>query len=84
MNYKQIIPATDWYFCHATDLKNQPVVVYQLAAWALKDDGSITGLVTIYDPKEGRAKLVTPPPVKGSYLHKEQLTEEEIIAAKKR
>lgn len=83
MNYKQLIPATDWYFRHFTDLKDNPVIVYQLAAWALTEDGDITGLVAVYDAQDGRAKLVTPPPVKGNYLHREQLTAEEVVAAQK-
>lgn len=83
--YKQIIPATDWYFRH----DNVPGVagkstVYQLAAWALKENGDIVGLVTVRDPKSGQPKLVTPPPVVGDYLHKEQLTDEEMVAAKRR
>lgn len=41
MNYKQLIPAQDWYFRHFTDQPDYPVVVYQLAAWALTEEGSI-------------------------------------------
>ncbi|HGB2244981.1 TPA: methionyl-tRNA formyltransferase [Salmonella enterica subsp. enterica serovar Aberdeen] len=83
MNYKQLIPAQDWYFRHFTDQSDYPVIVYQLAAWALTEEGSITGLVAIYDPKEGKAKLVTPPPVKGNYLHRDQLTDKELAASRK-
>ncbi|VXD06837.1 Methionyl-tRNA formyltransferase [Enterobacterales bacterium 8AC] len=83
MNYKQIIPATDWYFRHFTEQKDYPIVVYPLAAWALNEEGKVVGLVAVYDPAEVKAKLVTPPPLKGNYLHRDQLTEEELAASKK-
>ncbi|HBN7237763.1 TPA: methionyl-tRNA formyltransferase, partial [Escherichia coli] len=44
--------------------------------WALKENGEVVGLVTVRDDN-GRSKLVTPPPVPGDYLHKEQLTDDE-------
>ena len=75
-SYKQIIPATDWYFRHdnVSGVAGKSTV-YQLAAWALKENGEVVGLVTVRDDN-GRPKLVTPPPVPGDYLHKEQLTED--------
>jgi len=83
--YKQIIPATDWYFRH----DNVPgdkvkATLYQLAAWALKEDGDIVGLVTIRDMGTGHPKLITPPPVPGDYLHKDQLSDDEKEWAKRR
>ncbi len=76
-SYKQIIPATDWYFRHdnVSGVAGKSTV-YQLAAWALKENGEVVGLVTVRDDN-GRPKLVTPPPVPGDYLHKEQLTDDE-------
>lgn len=76
--YKQIIPATDWYFRHDNvPGEHGESTVYQLAAWALKENGDIVGLVTVRDIDTGHPKLVTPPPVPGDYLHKEQLTDDE-------
>ncbi|HAY0219108.1 TPA: hypothetical protein U0V61_004674 [Escherichia coli] len=48
--YKQIIPATDWYFRHenVSGVVGKSTV-YQLAAWALKENGEIVGLVTVRD-----------------------------------
>lgn len=71
-SYKQIIPATDWYFRHdnVSGVAGKSTV-YQLAAWALKENGEVVGLVTVRDDN-GRPKLVTPPPVPGDYLHKER------------
>ncbi|EJC7467077.1 methionyl-tRNA formyltransferase, partial [Salmonella enterica] len=51
--------------------------------WALKENGEVVGLVTVRDDN-GRPKLVTPPPVPGDYLHKEQLTDDEKEWAKRR
>lgn len=83
--YKQIISATDWYFRHdAPPGGGSLPVVYQIAAWALTDDGNVIGLVTVRDPETGRPKLVSPPPIPGDYLHREQLTEQEIAATKQR
>ncbi|ELU3374160.1 methionyl-tRNA formyltransferase [Escherichia coli] len=83
-SYKQIIPATDWYFRHdnVSGVAGKSTV-YQLAAWALKENGEVVGLVTVRDDN-GRPKLVTPPPVPGDYLHNEQLTDDEKEWAKRR
>ncbi|HBD4972981.1 TPA: methionyl-tRNA formyltransferase [Escherichia coli] len=83
-SYKQIIPATDWYFRHdnVSGVAGKSTV-YQLAAWALKENGEVVGLVTVRDDN-GRPKLVTPPAVPGDYLHKEQLTDDEKEWAKRR
>ncbi|EBS0579461.1 methionyl-tRNA formyltransferase [Salmonella enterica subsp. enterica serovar Enteritidis] len=83
-SYKQIIPATDWYFRHdnVSGVAGKSTV-YQLAAWALKENGEVVGLVTVRDDN-GRPELVTPPPVPGDYLHKEQLTDDEKEWAKRR
>lgn len=69
-SYKQIIPATDWYFRHdnVSGVAGKSTV-YQLAAWALKENGEVVGLVTVRDDN-GRPKLVTPPPVPGDYCIK--------------
>lgn len=41
-SYKQIIPATDWYFRHdnVSGVAGKSTV-YQLAAWALKENGEV-------------------------------------------
>ncbi|MDL1703506.1 hypothetical protein PSV30_13835 [Yersinia pestis] len=83
--YKQIMPSTDWYFRHDNvEGCSTKSTVYQLAAWALTHEGDIVGLVTVRDIETGRPKLVTPPPVAGDYLHKEQLEADEVLASKRR
>lgn len=83
--YKQIMPSTDWYFRHDNvEGCSTKSTVYQLAAWALTHEGDIVGLVTVRDIETGRPKLVTPPPVAGDYLHREQLEVDEVLASKRR
>lgn len=83
--YKQIMPSTDWYFRHDNvEGCSTKSTVYQLAAWALTHEGNIVGLVTVRDIETGRPKLVTPPPVAGDYLHREQLEADEVLASKRR
>ncbi|CAG9235939.1 hypothetical protein PSP6_690105 [Paraburkholderia tropica] len=81
-------PATDWYFVHKGASDSAPPVVYQVAAWGQKENGEVVGLVGAFgadQAKEGKAPhLVTVPPVAGSYLHREQLTGDEVLQAKKR
>ncbi|MBR8028540.1 hypothetical protein KDX27_31365 [Burkholderia cenocepacia] len=86
--YKTIIPATDWYFSHPRANEQEPPVVWNLAAWGLKEDGEVIGLVGAFGPQQaGEGKtphLVSIPPVAGAYLHRSQLTDVELEQAKKR
>lgn len=83
MKYSQISPATGWYFRHENAAHDQrPCTIYQIASWALTDEGEVVGLVAVRDPETKRAKLVTPPPLVGDYLHREQLTDEELELTK--
>ncbi|MGO2241119.1 MAG: hypothetical protein ACTH5D_05110 [Halomonas sp.] len=85
MSYAQISPATNWYFRHENSPHDErPCTVYQVAAWALTEEGEVVGLVTVRDPETKRAKLVTPPPLPGDYLHQDQLSAEESEYAKLR
>lgn len=71
--------ATDWFFVHENTGTKKTHTVHHLAAWALTTDGKIVGLLPVSDPSVSHgttAKLVTPPPVNGQYVHREQLTEE--------
>jgi len=86
--YKTIIPATDWYFSHPRVNDKEPPVVWRLAAWGLKEDGEVIGLVGAFGPDhaaEGKAPhLVSIPKVPGAYLHRSQLTDIELQQAAKR
>jgi len=73
MKIIQIMPAVDWYFKH-------DATVWHLAAFGLTELGKTYGLVGASD--DGTLKTV-PVMTKGVYLHRSQLTEEEIQAADK-
>lgn len=70
----QIMPAIDWYYKHGQ-------TVWPLAAFALKDNGTVVGLVGAGN--DGTLKNV-PPATDGTYVHRRQLTSDEIEAADKK
>lgn len=74
MKIVQIMPAVDWYFKHDS-------TVWNVAAFGLTDDGKTIGLVGAGN--DGTLKTV-PTETKGSYLHRRQLTDDEIQAADKK
>jgi hypothetical protein len=78
MKYDSIVPAQDWFFCHANPDPSKPDIVYPVAVWAsyqISDDegpGTKTVIVGLIAPDFGgqhHAKLTTPPPVPGRYVH---------------
>lgn len=89
MTYTQITPTHDWFFRHDGVRPNDPPILYQVAAWALKSPDAkgqtaVVGLIAPIFPGEGGRKLHEPPPVEGYYIHREQLTELELKSLKKR
>lgn len=78
MKLTGLIPATDWFFVFSLEAEEdgRKYSVQRLAAWALTEEGEVTGLVSVSDPRrEGlTARLIAPPPEKGQYLHLDQLT----------
>ncbi|QEL55467.1 methionyl-tRNA formyltransferase [Chromobacterium paludis] len=80
--YQTVTPAQDWFFVFKSE--GRPIV-HHIAAWEQSDDGKLVGLIggTKRNPYE-TSHLVTIPPVDGVYLHREQLSEEELEAAKRR
>jgi len=86
--YTAIIPATDWFFAHKRVNEQEPPVVWNLAAWGLKGDGDVIGLIGAFGPQHAEERktphLVSVPPVAGAYLHRSQLTDGEFEQAKKR
>jgi hypothetical protein len=75
MAYKQLIPAGDWYYKFGD-------VVWNVAAFAVNDDDEVIGLVGAGN----KGTLIgVPRSPGGAYLHRNQLTAEEIeLADKKR
>lgn len=77
MEYKTIIPATGWFFVHANSGTPKKFTVHRLAAWALTGAGEVIGLLPVTAPVETNktnAKLVSPPPIPGAYVHESDLT----------
>ncbi len=79
--YTQILPAPDWFFVHGGPRASDPPTVWHVAAWGLTPEGEAVGLVGAFGQDQGNAgmapKLVSVPPVPGSYLHRDQLNETE-------
>ena len=69
--YTQIMPAVDWYFKH-------DATVWNVAAFALTDAGEVIGLIGA--GKDGMLKAV-PVRTQGVYLHRRQLTGDEVESA---
>lgn len=68
-----ITPAHDWFFVFKDVTTNQPVAM-TIAVWALYDDGTVGALVGNVDAP----KLVTPPPVRGRFVHTTELREQDV------
>ena len=84
--YKQIVDSTDWFYVSKQD---HGLIIYHVAAWALTEEGIVTGLVS--DPAAWRmekknlvaARLIGVPPIDGYYKHKSELNVEELAQIKK-
>lgn len=76
--YKSIAAATDWYFAQKPERPTYDRIVWNLAAWGLKQNGEIVGLVSVTEG--GKPKLVAIPDLEGMYLHKSQLSPAEVVA----
>jgi hypothetical protein len=91
--YKQIMPADGWHFV-AKDDTSERLIVYPLAGWALVDDGSavigLVGDVLGGGPKressshKSMARLVSVPPIEGTYKHMSAMTQAELAALRPR
>ncbi|QIE91120.1 MULTISPECIES: hypothetical protein [Pseudomonas] len=85
MIYKQIIPAQDWYFVHASAQVGGAPVVYQLVCWAVVTAGEKDEVIGLIAPGLSDGKgITTVPPVPGRYLHREQLSDAELKVVSKR
>ncbi|WP_154723941.1 hypothetical protein [Vibrio cyclitrophicus] len=77
--YNQITSADGWYFVHenVVDKDDKPYVVYRVAVWALDEENDVIGLIHASGlPLDNTQtpKLISPPPVQGSYLHESELS----------
>lgn len=87
MNYKTIIPATDWFFVVDAVPPQTEQSVWPLAAWALTDDDRVIGLVGLSsqgglgDEFSQTASLASVPPLRGTYKPRANLTPEQHCSA---
>lgn len=85
--YKQIIPASDWFYVDHSE-NDSEIVIYHIAAWALTEKGIVIGLISVngsqsFDEENKMARLVTVPPTdSGAYKHKNELSDLENNALK--
>ncbi|HGJ7737673.1 TPA: hypothetical protein ACJXY4_005635 [Pseudomonas aeruginosa] len=87
MQYTNIVPAQDWFFCHDAPTPGQPEIIYPVAVWASyeknAEDGNgtdtvVVGLIAPDFGNDGSRRLHTPPPVKGRYVHRSELSENDL------
>lgn len=77
--YLQITPAPDWFY--AFNRGTDSLTVFYVAAWALTDAGTVIGLV---GSVKGSGRLVEAPDVRdGIFLHRDELNDDELRAARK-
>ncbi|WPN56700.1 hypothetical protein [Pseudomonas sp. P9_31] len=71
----QIIPCNDWYYVGFPD--DDSSILEPIAAWALRSDGTVIGLINEYKQHEGEhtVQLVPASPSQevGAYAHVTQL-----------
>lgn len=86
MSYQQLIPCSDeWYYVHENHYGDKVNAnFFRVAAWASDDDGFVVGLLgeTSAVTKEGTARLVAPPKLRGMYVPATSLTAEALKAAR--
>ena len=78
--YKQIIPATDWFYIEYHK-EMDTLGMYHLAAWGLTEtEGHVIGLISVtgsqrFDKENKMARLVSVPPNEiGYYKHRDELS----------
>jgi len=93
MQYKNIVPAQDWFFCHDAPNPSDPKIIYPVAVWATYEEGAedghgtntiVIGLIAPDFGNDASRRLHTPPPVKGYYLHRCELSESELARLAKK
>lgn len=81
--YVSICPAVDWYYVFDSPATEGPTVI-PIAAWAARHGGGVVGLIGATWDVDRAPQLVELPVVHGQYLHRSQLSEEELAATSKR
>lgn len=82
MDSKTIHQANDWFFAHRKDPfdTNSQLIFSRVAVWSTNSSGDVQGLISVSGSEEDgimKNRLVCPPPLKGWYIHKDEMTEEQ-------
>lgn len=82
VKFQSLTPCTDWFYI-GEDTSTGKLVIFRVAAWALRPDGDVVGMIAAYSARtaENEARLVTAPSIGGSYYHRDSLTEDQIKQA---
>lgn len=81
--YSSICPANDWFYVFDSPEPGVPTVV-PIAAWAARQGGGVVGLMGPTWDLARTPQLVELPGVRGQYVHRSQLSQEELAATSKR
>jgi hypothetical protein len=79
---KSISPCSGWYYVAEHEGSH---IVFNVAAWALLETGEVIGMVAPSGAAtaENVARLSFPPPIKGSYVSEEVLSQQQRSAAQR-
>lgn len=72
--------ADGWYFVHENDSNSSDrAIFHRVAVWSTYSDGRTVGMISVLGQGANGAenRLVSPPPLKGIYLHWDELSVEE-------
>ncbi|MFG8033014.1 hypothetical protein ACEOIA_32495, partial [Pseudomonas aeruginosa] len=86
MKYTNIVPAQDWFYAHDRVGQDGPMIIYPVAVWVTYEktlesgevETSVMGLIAPDFGDESSNRLHTVPPLKGRYLHRNELTKEHL------
>jgi len=82
---ESLSPADGWYFVHENTSDNSfvyPATFHKIIQWAKYSNGDVIGMVAAHGVESECGtitnRLVMVPPVKGTYLHVDEMTDEDI------
>ncbi len=82
-NFKNIIPAQDWFFYYINAPSESKYAFLRVAVWAMNDEGETVGLVAVQKGIHEPKTLEVPPPLKGGYIHWADMNEEQQLLVKR-
>lgn len=80
MKITNVCNCDGWFFVH--EGSQGQLILLRVAAWGISEQGDVFGLVSHQELGDTPLKLVPVPALPGAYKHKDELTEEQLNAAK--